>query len=135
MRPTLFAIPRARRPHAEPSSAVWRCPPAAEACSKAPAPSHADTANPTRATTPAATLRGATSMSAFTQLDYLELDDQYSEEELMVRDTVRSWISERFLPVVMEHFEKGTFPMELVPELADLGVFGPTTPRSTAAPG
>ncbi|MEC8495184.1 MAG: acyl-CoA dehydrogenase family protein, partial [Planctomycetota bacterium] len=74
-------------------------------------------------------------MSAFTQLDYLELDDQYSEEELMVRDTVRSWISERFLPVVMEHFEKGTFPMELVPELADLGVFGPTTPEEYGGAG
>ena len=80
-------------------------------------------------------MRGATSMSAFTQLDYLELDDQYSEEELMVRDIVRSWISERFLPVVMEHFEKGTFPMELVPELADLGVFGPTTPEEYGGAG
>lgn len=74
-------------------------------------------------------------MSAFTQLDYLDLDDQYSEEELMVRDTVRGWISERFLPVVMEHFEKGTFPMELVPELADLGVFGPTTPEEYGGAG
>ena len=53
----------------------------------------------------------------------------------MVRDTVRSWISERFLPVVMEHFEKGTFPMELVPELADLGVFGPTTPEEYGGAG
>lgn len=74
-------------------------------------------------------------MSAFTQLDYLDLDDQYSEEELMVRDAVRGWISERFLPVVMEHFEAGTFPMELVPELADMGVFGPTTPEEYGGAG
>ena len=74
-------------------------------------------------------------MSAFTQLDYLDLDDQFSEEELMVRDSVRGWVSERFLPSVMEHFEAGTFPMELVPELADLGVFGPTTPEEYGGAG
>lgn len=74
-------------------------------------------------------------MSAFTQLDYLDLDDQYSEEELMVRDTLRGWITERFNPVVMEHFEKGTFPMELTKELGELGVFGPTTPEEYGGAG
>ncbi len=74
-------------------------------------------------------------MSAFTQLDYLDLDDQYSEEELMVRDTLRNWITERFNPVVMEHFEKGTFPMELTKELGELGVFGPTTPEEYGGAG
>ena len=71
----------------------------------------------------------------FQQLDYLDLDDQFSEEELMVRDTVRSWVGERFLPVVAEHFEAGTFPMEFVPELAELGVFGPTTPEEYGGAG
>jgi len=56
----------------------------------------------------------------------MRLDDQFSEDELMVRDAVRTWVGERFLPVVMEHFEAGTFPHELTPELAELGVFGPT---------
>lgn len=74
-------------------------------------------------------------MSAFTQLDYLDLDDQYSEEELMVRDTVRGWITERFNPIVMEHFEEGTFPMELASELGELGVFGPTTPEEYGGAG
>ncbi len=71
----------------------------------------------------------------FQQLDYFDLDDQFSEEELMVRDTVRSWVGERFLPVVAEHFEAGTFPMEMVPELAELGVFGPTTPEEYGGAG
>jgi len=68
-------------------------------------------------------------MDSYRQLDFFLLDEQFSEEERMVRDTVRSWVSERFLPVVMEHWEAGTFPMELVPELAELGVFGPTLPE------
>ncbi len=74
-------------------------------------------------------------MEAFQQLDFFDLDDQYSEEERMVRDTVRAWVGERFLPLVVEHFENGTFPMELVPELAELGVFGPTVPEEYGAAG
>ncbi|MFT7679036.1 MAG: glutaryl-CoA dehydrogenase [Planctomycetota bacterium] len=71
----------------------------------------------------------------FQQLDYFALDDQFSEDELMVRDAVRSWVGERFLPVVAGHFEDGTFPMEMVPELAELGVFGPTTPEEYGGAG
>jgi glutaryl-CoA dehydrogenase len=74
-------------------------------------------------------------MEAFQQLDFFALEDQYSEEELMVRDAVREWVGERFLPLVMEHFENGTFPMELVPELAELGVFGPTVPEEYGGAG
>jgi hypothetical protein len=43
-------------------------------------------------------------MDAYKQLDFFELDDQYSEDELMVRDAVKGWVGERFLPGVMEHF-------------------------------
>jgi glutaryl-CoA dehydrogenase len=74
-------------------------------------------------------------MDAYKQLDFFELDDQYSEDELMVRDAVKGWVGERFLPGVMEHFEAGTFPMDLVPELAELGVFGPTTPEEYGGAG
>lgn len=74
-------------------------------------------------------------MQPFRQLDYYNLDEQYSQDELMVRDTVRGWVSERYLPIVAEHFENGTFPMDLVPELAELGVFGPTIPTEYGGPG
>jgi glutaryl-CoA dehydrogenase len=74
-------------------------------------------------------------MDPFRALDFLGLDDQLSEEERMVRDTVRSWVGERFLPLVMEHWEAGTFPMELTPELAELGVFGPTLPERYGCAG
>ena len=74
-------------------------------------------------------------MQTFRQLDYLRLDDSLSDEEKMIRDTVRAWVSERYLPLAMEHFENGTFPMHLVPELAELGVFGPTIPTEYGAAG
>jgi len=41
-----------------------------------------------------------------------------------VRSTVGRFVDERFLPIVAEHYERATFPMEIVRELARLGVFG-----------
>ncbi|MFT4539021.1 MAG: glutaryl-CoA dehydrogenase [Planctomycetota bacterium] len=72
---------------------------------------------------------------AFKQLDFYDLDDQFSEEELMVRDTVRSWTSERFIPGIGEHYENATFPRDLVPELAELGVFGANLPEEYGCAG
>ncbi|MBK7874614.1 MAG: acyl-CoA dehydrogenase family protein [Planctomycetes bacterium] len=74
-------------------------------------------------------------MEPYRPLDFFQLDDQYSEDERMVRDTVRSWVTERYLPLCMEHFENGTFPMETVPELAEMGVFGPTLPAEYGGAG
>lgn len=74
-------------------------------------------------------------MQPFRQLDFFLLDSELSEDERMVRDTVRSWVSERFLPRIMEHYEAGTFPHDLTPELAELGVFGPTIPEEYGGAG
>ena len=57
-------------------------------------------------------------------VDFLRLDDQLSDEERSVRDTVQRFVEQRFLPVIAEHYEKATFPMEIVPELARLELFG-----------
>ncbi len=56
--------------------------------------------------------------------DVISIDAKLSDEETLVRDTTRRWIRERFLPGVPTHFENATFPMELVPEIAELGLFG-----------
>ncbi len=56
--------------------------------------------------------------------DYYQLDASLSEDEKLVRETVGRLVDERFLPDVARHFEAGTFPMELVPELARLNLFG-----------
>ncbi len=72
---------------------------------------------------------------AYQQLDFYELEDQFSEEERMVRDAVRAWVDERFMPFAMEHFEAGIFPADLIGELAELGVFGPTTPEEYGGAG
>lgn len=56
--------------------------------------------------------------------DLYNVDHLLSEEERMVRDTVRKFVHERVLPVIGEHFEAGTFPRELIPEIAELGLLG-----------
>jgi glutaryl-CoA dehydrogenase len=56
--------------------------------------------------------------------DLYNIDHLLSEEERMVRDTVRKFVSERILPIIGDHFEAGTFPRELIPEIADLGLLG-----------
>jgi glutaryl-CoA dehydrogenase len=57
-------------------------------------------------------------------VDFLGLDDQLSDEERLVRSTVARFVDERFLPLIVDHYERATFPMELVPELANLGLLG-----------
>jgi glutaryl-CoA dehydrogenase len=56
--------------------------------------------------------------------DLYNVDHLLSEEERMVRDTVRKFVHERVLPVIGEHFEVGTFPRGLIPEIAELGLLG-----------
>ncbi len=64
-------------------------------------------------------------MADFSGVDFLRLDDLLSDEERMARDTVREFVSKEFLPVIQEHIRKdGSFPMELVPHMGELGLFG-----------
>jgi len=56
--------------------------------------------------------------------DLYAVDDLLGDDERMVRDTVRSFVQERALPVIPEHFEAGTFPRELIPMVAELGLLG-----------
>src|SRR5881398_71952 len=56
--------------------------------------------------------------------DLYNVDHLFSEEERMVRDTVRKFVQDRVLPIIGEHFEAGTFPRELIPTIAELGLLG-----------
>jgi glutaryl-CoA dehydrogenase len=65
-------------------------------------------------------------MEKFRGVDYIGIEALLGEEERMVRDAVRDWVEKEFLPVVAEHHRAGTFPLDLVPGLGQLGVFGAT---------
>ena len=74
-------------------------------------------------------------MADFSGVDFLRLDELLSDEERMARDTVREFVSREFLPVIQEHIRKdGSFPMELVPQMGELGLFG-TNLQGYGCPG
>jgi glutaryl-CoA dehydrogenase len=57
-------------------------------------------------------------------VDFIDIAGLFSDEELMVRDTVRAYVRERVLPYVAQWFEEGTLPRELGVELGRLGLLG-----------
>ncbi|HET55508.1 MAG TPA: acyl-CoA dehydrogenase [Ignavibacteria bacterium] len=68
-------------------------------------------------------------MQKFVGVDYFNIEDLLTEEEILVRDSVRKFVDENVIPVIEEHYQKGTFPMDLIPKLGELGVFGMTFPQ------
>jgi glutaryl-CoA dehydrogenase len=65
-------------------------------------------------------------MEKFRGVDYFGFEEQLSDEQRMIRDSVRDWVESRFLPIVTEHHRHATFPLELAAELGEMGVFGAT---------
>jgi len=57
-------------------------------------------------------------------VDLLRVDDELTEEERLVRDTVRDFAAKRIMPHIADWFEAGTLPRELAPELGKLGLLG-----------
>jgi glutaryl-CoA dehydrogenase len=66
----------------------------------------------------------ASTLPAFDPRDPLALDGLLDDEERLIRDTVRQYVREKFLPHVAEHFEAGTFPETVAAELGQLGLLG-----------
>lgn len=54
---------------------------------------------------------------AFQGVDFYGIDELLTDEELVVRDTVRSFGEERLLPGVAQHFRNGTFPVDMASTL------------------
>ena len=59
-------------------------------------------------------------------LDLYRFDDLLSEEEKSLRDRVRDFVQNRFLPVVNEYWDRDDFPTDLIPEMGEIGCFGAT---------
>ena len=57
-------------------------------------------------------------------LDLYQLDDRLSPADRTLRDGIRTWVRKKFAPEIKRCWNAGTFPIELVPEIAALGVFG-----------
>ena len=71
----------------------------------------------------------------FESPDYYQLDELMSEEHLMVRDAVRTYVKTEISPIIEEYAQKAEFPNQIVKQLGDLGCFGPTVPTEYGGGG
>jgi glutaryl-CoA dehydrogenase len=70
----------------------------------------------------------------FCGADYYDTESLLSEEEILVRNTVREFVDENVPPVIEKHYRAGTFPMPLARQMAELGMFGSTLPAALEVP-
>ena len=63
-------------------------------------------------------------MSTFQGVDYFQIDDLLTAEEKILRGTVRQFVDDQVMENIDEHYERGTFPAELIREMAKLGLLG-----------
>ena len=71
----------------------------------------------------------------FQGVDFYSVDTLLSEEERAIRDTVRDWVDENLMPVIAEAYVAGKFPKQLVPQMAELGLFGANLPEEYGCAG
>jgi len=77
----------------------------------------------------------ATMTTTFTGVDFYGFDALLSEEERAVRDTVREWVDDNLMPIIGECYVEGRFPKEIVPGMAELGLFGANLPEEYGCAG
>ena len=62
--------------------------------------------------------------SVETKADFYAVESLLAEEEKEVRDEVRNFVDRKAMPIIANHFDRGVFPMELIPQMAAMGLFG-----------
>ena len=74
-------------------------------------------------------------MARYSGVDFYDVDSLLSEEERQIRDHVRDWVEDRYLPLVEKAYEEGYFPSEVIPEVAEMGLLGATLPEKYGCAG
>ncbi len=72
---------------------------------------------------------------SFKGVDFYDIDSLLSDEERMVRDTIREWVDDRVLPLIEEAYIERRFPEELIPEMGELGMLGANLPEEYGCAG
>lgn len=63
-------------------------------------------------------------MGKINGVDYVQLESLLTEREISYRNRVRRFVNEECMPIIVEHFDKGHFPMDLIPRMAEMDLFG-----------
>lgn len=61
--------------------------------------------------------------------DYMDLQQLFTDEERLVRETARDFVNEKVIPIIDDYAQKEEFPIELIPQMGELGFLGPTLPE------
>ena len=67
--------------------------------------------------------------------DFYNITDILTEEELAIQNAAHDFVKNEFMPVIQDHFREGTFPINIIPRLGDIGVFGSTFPEEFGGAG
>jgi glutaryl-CoA dehydrogenase len=68
-------------------------------------------------------------------LDYLNISEHFSDEEILVQHSVRDYVESELQPIIEVHFKNGTFPAEKIKEMANLGLLGINLPHKYGCAG
>jgi glutaryl-CoA dehydrogenase len=71
----------------------------------------------------------------FQAVDYFNIEELLSEEEVLIMKTVREFVDAEVQPIIEKHYLEGTFPIQLVPKMAELGLLGITLPEKYGGAG
>ena len=74
-------------------------------------------------------------MPEFNGLDYFNSESLLSEEEILIRNSVRDFVSGKIIPIIEKYYREGKFPHSLVPQMAELGLFGSNLPQKYGCTG
>jgi glutaryl-CoA dehydrogenase len=74
-------------------------------------------------------------MARFEGFDFYDVDSLLTEEERMIRDTVREWVEERVMPIIGDAYIQRRFPKELIPEMGEMGMLGANLPEEYGCAG
>ena len=69
------------------------------------------------------------------KIDYLNISDHFTDDEIMVQHTARDFVTNEVMPDIEEHFEKGSFPLDMVKKFGDLGFLGMNLPEKYGCAG
>src|SRR5213592_655009 len=64
----------------------------------------------------------------FTSPDYFQVDELLTEEQKLIRESVRNYVKKEISPIIEDYAQKAEFPTQIVKQLGELGCFGPTIP-------
>ena len=71
----------------------------------------------------------------FQSPDYFNVDDLLTEEHKLIRETVRNYVKKEISPIIEDYAQRAEFPQQIVQQMGELGVFGPTLPTQYGCGG